>query len=435
MAGGKMARMFGFEITEREPRGQARCGVLTTAHGTVHTPAFMPVGTAGSVKGVWPAQLRDSGTEIILANTYHLCQRPGAELVQRLGGLHTFMGWDGPILTDSGGYQVFSLAELNEITDEGVTFRSHIDGQRLHLDPASAMRIQHQLGADVIMAFDECPPGDGDRATVARAVERTVRWARQCKEVHARHQEGARRDSRTSGSRTSGQDDSRTSGQEGARRDSRTRGGVTENGTGTGGQALFGIVQGGVFHDLRRTCAEQLIELDFPGYAVGGLSVGETRDQTADVLGELTPILPAARPRYLMGVGTPADILAAVRAGVDMFDCVLPTRNGRNAYAFTRTGSLRLRNERYRAQDAPLEADCPCPTCRRFGRGYIRHLFLAHEMLGPILVTVHNLWFFQRLMARMRDLIPTGDWATMLADFPVAAEGGIRNILAEGASE
>ncbi|NLX21700.1 MAG: tRNA guanosine(34) transglycosylase Tgt [Phycisphaerae bacterium] len=367
--------MLTFEIIESEPAGHARHGRLVTPHGEIRTPAFMPIGTRATVKGVWPDQVRDSGADILLANTYHLGQRPGAELVAELGGLHRFMGWDRPILTDSGGYQVFSLAELNRITDEGVTFRSHLDGQYIHLDPRSSMRIQNQLGADIIMAFDQCPPGQSDRAVAGQAVERTVRWAEQCRRHHQRSD-----------------------------------------------QALFGIVQGGVYHDLRRTCAERLIELDFPGYAVGGLSVGEPYAQMVAVLRELVPSLPANRPRYLMGVGKPCDILAAVRAGIDMFDCVLPTRNGRNACAFTATGTMKLRNERYRRQDEPLEGGCPCPACQKFSRAYIRHLFLAHEMLGPMLVSVHNLWFFQRFMQRLRDLIPQGDWATMLAEFPVAQE-------------
>ncbi|MGQ9649075.1 MAG: tRNA guanosine(34) transglycosylase Tgt [Phycisphaerae bacterium] len=373
--------MFELEIHHCEPGGQARVGTLHTPHGPVRTPAFMPIGTRGSVKGLWPNQVRESGADIILANTYHLALRPGAELIEQLGGLHRFMGWDGPILTDSGGYQVFSLAELNHITDDGVTFRSHIDGQWLHLDPISATRIQNQLGADIIMAFDECPAGNAGREAVARAVDRTMRWAAGCKQAHQR-------------------DD----------------------------QALFGIVQGGVFHDLRRLCADRLIDLEFDGYAIGGLSVGETHQNMVEVLNELAPHLPADKPRYLMGVGMPRDILAAVRAGMDMFDCVLPTRNGRNGYAFTATHPLRLRNEKYRAEDLPLEAECPCPTCRRFSRAYIRHLFLAGEMMGPILLSLHNLWFFQRFMTRLRDLIPNRDWGTLLAEFPVAAEGGDDNV-------
>ncbi|MHC4675717.1 MAG: tRNA guanosine(34) transglycosylase Tgt, partial [Planctomycetota bacterium] len=257
--------MFDFKINQCEPQGQGRCGTLETPHGEVRTPAFMPIGSKGSVKGIWPQQIRESGTDIILANTYHLQLRPGPEVIERLGGLHRFMGWDEPILTDSGGYQVFSLAELNEVTDQGVSFRSHLDGQWLHLDPASATRIQNQLGADIIMAFDECPPGDADRLTVERTVQRTVRWAGECKEAHQR-------------------DD----------------------------QALFGIVQGGIFNDLRQQCAERLMEMDFPGYAIGGLSVGEPHQQMLEVLDALADKLPQDRPRYLMGVGTPRDILEAV---------------------------------------------------------------------------------------------------------------------------
>ncbi|HSW44161.1 MAG TPA: tRNA guanosine(34) transglycosylase Tgt [Phycisphaerae bacterium] len=371
-----MAVMLGFEVIGRELGGKARRGLLTLAHGAVQTPAFMPVGTRATVKGLLPWQVRESGSEIILGNTYHLAQRPGAEVIAELGGLHRFMGWDGPILTDSGGYQVFSLAELNTISDAGVTFRSHIDGQYMHLDPVSAIRIQNQLGADIIMAFDQCPPGDADHAAAAKAVDRTVRWAEQCRAVHLRSD-----------------------------------------------QALFGIVQGGIYHDLRESCVRRLMEMDFPGYAVGGLSVGETHEQMVEVLDELVYQMPADRPRYLMGVGMPRDILAAVRAGIDMFDCVLPTRNGRNACAFTASGTLKLRNERYRRQEEPLEAGCPCPACRQFSRAYLRHLFVVREMLGPILVSLHNLWFFQRFMARLRDLIPTGDWATMLREYPIASSG------------
>ncbi len=393
-----------FRVHQREPNGAARTGVLTTPHGDVRTPAFMPVGTQATVKGVWPEQLRASGAEMILANTYHLHVRPGAELIAERGGLHRFMGWEGPILTDSGGYQVFSLAELNRITDDGVSFRSHVDGRWIHLDAATATAIQNQLGADVIMAFDECaslrprispsppPPlapsashadkadeesgggGEGEhRQVIKSAVTRTIRWAAACKAAHRRTD-----------------------------------------------QAMFGIVQGGLFLDLRQHCAERLIEIGFDGYAVGGLSVGETHAEMVNVLAHLLPTLPADRPRYLMGVGMPRDILAAVRRGVDLFDCVLPTRNGRNAYAFTAAGGMKLRNEQYRRRDAPLEAECPCPTCRRFSRAYIRHLFIAKEMLGPMLLTVHNLWFYQRFMGRLRDLIPAGDWATMLAEFPIA---------------
>jgi len=381
--------MFEFKVTHQQVGGgQARCGELSTPYGTIQTPVFMPVGTKGTVKGLLPEQVRDSGAEIILANTYHLCLRPGAELIEELGGLHRFIGWDGPILTDSGGYQVFSLAKLNKITDDGVTFRSHVDGQYVHLDPVSAIDIQNRLGADIIMAFDECPPGDADRSQVAQAVERTVRWARQCREVHRRAD-----------------------------------------------QALFGIVQGGVFHDLRQECAQKLIEMDFPGYAVGGLSVGEPHEKMVAVLNALVPSLPTDRPRYLMGVGQPRDLLAAVRAGIDMFDCVLPTRNGRNACAFTATSTLKLRNEQFRRQDGPLEPGCPCPVCQKFSRSYLRHLFMVKEMLGPILLSLHNLWFFQRFMARLRDLIPSGNWATMLAEFPIAGASRAQSVDKRGPDE
>jgi queuine tRNA-ribosyltransferase len=368
--------MLRFQIIARDPASHAREGTLTLPHGTVQTPAFMPVGTRAVVKGLLPEQVRQSGAEIVLGNTYHLVQRPGADVIAEFGGLHRFMGWEGPILTDSGGYQVFSLAALTSITDEGVTFRSHLDGQYLYLDPSSTIAIQERLGADIIMALDQCPPGDADYALASQAVERTVRWADQCRRAHQRAD-----------------------------------------------QALMAIVQGGVYHDLRASCAGRLVDMDFAGYAVGGLSVGETHEQMVEVLEHLVPALPAERPRYLMGVGMPRDILAAVRAGIDMFDCVLPTRNGRNACAFTARGTLKLRNEQFRCQQAPLEEGCPCPACRKFSRAYLRHLFVVREMLGPILVSMHNLWFFQRFMARLRDLIPGGDWATMLAEFPIAASG------------
>ena len=364
--------MASFVVEATDARSRARLGRLATPHGEVDTPVFMPVGTAGSVKGITPQQLADPGTRMVLANTYHLRLRPGAEVVARLGGLHRFMAWDGPMLTDSGGYQVFSLAELNEITDDGVVFRSHIDGAVVRLDPDIAKDIQHQLGADLIMAFDQCPPIPCPRDEVARAVERSVRWARRCREVHT------------------GQD-----------------------------QALFSIVQGGLHEDLRRSCAERLVEIGFDGYAVGGLSVGESHEEMMAMLEVIAPHLPADRPRYLMGVGTPRDIVEAVRAGMDMFDCVLPTRNGRNAWAFTAGGRLKLRNAEHTAGDRPLEDGCRCYTCRSFCRGYLRHLFLAGEMLGPVLTSIHNLHFYQRLMARIRDLIPQGKLETIRDEFPV----------------
>ncbi len=333
----------------------------------------MPVGTAGSVKGVTPPQLRMTGTQMILANTYHLQLRPTAEVVRDLGGLHRFMGWDGPILTDSGGYQVFSLAGINRIDDEGVEFRSHVDGAMLRLDASTAIDIQNKLGADVIMAFDECPPLPSRREALERAVNRTIRWAQLSKDAHRRED-----------------------------------------------QALFGIVQGGLDLDLRARCAAELTAIGFDGYAVGGLSVGETHEEMAGILPVVTGTLPQDRPRYLMGVGTPRDLLAAVTAGVDMFDCVLPTRNGRNSQAFTAAGLLRMRNERHRLDDRPLEDGCDCEACGRFSRGYVRHLFLSGEMLGPTLTSIHNLRFFQRFMSRIRELISEGNLSRIPVEFPIA---------------
>ena len=363
--------MFSFEINDTD--GAARTGRLTTPHGPVETPAFMPVGTAGSIKGVTPHQLRETGARLILANTYHLQLRPTADAVRQLGGLHAFMGWDGPILTDSGGYQVFSLAGISNITDEGVEFRSHVDGAPIRLDPRIATRVQNVLGADVIMVLDHCPPLPCNRKTLVAAVDRTIHWAVQCKDAHAR-------------------DD----------------------------QALFGIVQGGLDLALRRRCAEELIAIGFDGFAIGGLSVGETHEEMVAVLGPTAEMLPTDRPRYLMGVGMPRDILAAVQAGVDMFDCVLPTRNGRNSYAFTRSGPLKMRNQQYRLDSRPLDEDCDCETCRRFSRGYIRHLLNAGEMLGPTLTSIHNLRFYQRFMSRIRDLIPEGQLARIMQEYPIA---------------
>ena len=363
--------MFDFTVTAKA--GAARGGRLVTPHGVVDTPSFMPVGTAGTVKGVTPEQLRATGAQMILANTYHLQLRPSADVVQALGGLHRFTGWDGPMLTDSGGFQVFSLAEINEISDDGVVFRSHVDGALMRLDPVSATEVQSKLGADVIMAFDQCPPLPGDPETIRAAVERTIRWARVCRDVHRNPR-----------------------------------------------QDLFGIVQGGLDLALREHCAAELVKVGFDGYAIGGLSVGETHEEMVEVLGPTASFLPEERPRYLMGVGMPQDILAAVQAGVDLFDCVLPTRNGRNAYAFTASGPLKMRNERHKLDTEPLEADCDCATCERFSRGYIRHLFNAGEMLGPTLTSIHNLRFFQRFMARLRELVRAGRPADVVEEFPIA---------------
>jgi len=318
----------------------------------------MPVGTRASVKGLSPTQLAEAGTSVLLANTYHLNLRPGAETIAELGGLHRFMSWDRPILTDSGGFQVFSLATLNHVDDAGVSFRSHIDGAPVRLDPASAIRIQEHLGADIIMAFDQCPALPADPAELKTAVDRTVRWAGLCKQAQSRND-----------------------------------------------QALFGIVQGGLDLDLRQRCLDELVEIDFPGYALGGLSVGEGPDPMHDFLRSFADRLPENRPRYLMGVGRPLDIIRAVAAGVDMFDCVLPTRNGRNSFAFKDDGFIRLRNAKYRLDERPLDAACGCHCCKHFSRAYLRHLFLAGEMLGPILVSLHNIAYYHRWMIRITEAI------------------------------
>lgn len=334
---------------------------MHTAHGIVETPVFMAVGTQASVKGLTPAQLHEAGVQVVLGNTYHLALRPGAELIREQGGLHRFMGWDRPILTDSGGYQIFSLAANLKINDQAAVFRSHIDGTLLELSPESAVRIQEDLGSDIAMCLDECPPGSADPAKMRQAVERTLQWAQRCRDAHRRPD-----------------------------------------------QSLFAIVQGGTDVELRGHCATRLRALDFPGYALGGFSVGETNEQMLTALAPTTAQLPADRPRYLMGVGRPVDILEAVARGVDMFDCVLPTRNGRNAFAFTADGSLRLRNACHKRDPAPIESSCPCPVCRQFSRAYLHHLFLSEEMLGPTLLSLHNLSYYNRLLGEIRQAIAEG---------------------------
>ncbi|NOX58100.1 MAG: tRNA guanosine(34) transglycosylase Tgt [Planctomycetes bacterium] len=373
-----------YEVIEVDPSSHARTGKLVTPHGTVRTPAFMPVGTCGSIKGVTPDQLRTTDTDIMLCNTYHLALRPSADVVAEFGGLHKFIGWDGPILTDSGGFQVFSLAELNRIDDDGVEFKSHIDGAILTLSPERSIEIQNKLGADIIMAFDQCPPLPSTPEFVSDAVERTIRWAARSKSAHQRPYE-------------------KRSNQEGT------------------GQKLFGIIQGGLDTDLRLRCLNALADIDFDGYAIGGLSVGESHEEMVECLNAVAHHMPIDRPRYLMGVGMPRDIVAAVRSGVDMFDCVLPTRNGRNAYAFTPDGFLKMRNASHKLDNAPLDSTCDCTTCATFTRGYLRHLFQAGEMLGPTLTSIHNIRFFQRLMSRIRQLIPQGKLERIHEEFPVTA--------------
>ncbi len=338
--------------------------MLVTPHGPVETPVFMPVGTAATVKGLLPTQLAEAGAQVLLGNAYHLSQRPGSGVIAEMGGLHRFMGWEGPLLTDSGGYQVFSLAGLRRVDDDGVRFQSHVDGSEVVLTPESCIRIEEELGADIIMQLDECVcyPVEKDRA--AEAMERSLRWAALCRRAHTRTD-----------------------------------------------QALFGIVQGSVYPDLREESARGLTEIDFPGYAIGGLSVGEGPEHMRSALACTTPHLPEDRPRYLMGVGTPADLLDSIALGVDMFDCVLPTRNGRNGTAFTSCGKVRIRNQRHTRDPAPLDAACPCYTCRTFSRSYLRHLFNTNEMLGPILLSLHNICYFLRLVAGARRAICEGGFA------------------------
>lgn len=357
-----------FEIIKTQ--GRARAGILHTPHGPIPTPVFAPVGTQATIKAIPPRDLHEMNASLILANTYHLHLRPGDELVREMGGLHQFMAWPGPILTDSGGFQVFSLAEINKIDDQGVTFRSHLDGSKHRLTPESSMQIQENLGADIIMCFDQCPKPT-DRGEVERAVERTTAWARRCREAHP--------------------DDSR--------------------------QALFGIVQGGVFEDLRAKSAAALAELDFPGYAVGGLAVGETKAEMYTTLNYTTPMLPTDKPRYLMGVGEPDDLAQGVTMGVDIFDCVIPTRLARHGAAMTRTGRINMRNLVHATDKHPVEKDCGCYCCQNFTRAYIRHLLKADEILGAYLLSVHNIYFLIKHMEMMRNAILEGDLETYTSSF------------------
>ncbi len=349
-----------FDISHKD--GAARRGRLHTAHGAIDTPAFMPVGTAATVKGMTTEAVAGTGAQILLGNTYHLMLRPTAERIARLGGLHKFMHWDKPILTDSGGFQVMSLTSLRTMNEEGVTFRSHIDGSKHLLSPERSMEIQHLLGSTITMAFDECTPYPATPEVAATSMRLSMRWARRCKEAFVPRP----------------------------------------------GYGLFGIVQGSVYEDLRDESAQALRALDFEGYAIGGLAVGEGQEAMFSTLDFTTPMLPPGKPRYLMGVGKPDDIIGAVLRGVDMFDCVIPTRCGRNARAFTHDGEVNLRNAAHADDPRPLDADCPCPTCRNYSRAYLHHLGKADEMLGPILLTWHNLAFYQQLMQGLRDAIEQG---------------------------
>lgn len=347
-----------FQLLHQDATSRARIGRLTTPHGEIQTPIFMPVGTHASVKAMRPEDLKDAGAQIILANTYHLYLRPGHRLVEQMGGLHRFMAWDRPILTDSGGFQVYSLTELRRITEEGVTFRSHIDGSMHLLTPELSIRIQEALGADIIMCFDECPPAEADREYVERSLAMTSRWAQRCKDAHTRKD-----------------------------------------------QLLFGIVQGGRFSDLRSRSLSELQETGFDGYALGGLSVGEEKPVMHEVMDVCSGLLPSDHPRYIMGIGTPEDLVEAVWRGYDMFDCVMPTRNARNGMLFTSQGRLNIKRKQYEDDQGPIDPTCDCYVCRKYSRAYLRHLFRTGEILASMLNTHHNIAWYLNLMARMREAI------------------------------
>jgi queuine tRNA-ribosyltransferase len=372
---------FGFRVTHRD--GRARAGVLSTAHGEVETPAFMPVGTQGAVKGVTHRDLESLGAQILLSNTYHLYLRPGDDVIARRGGLHRFIGWNKPILTDSGGYQVFSLAERRTITEEGARFRSHLDGSEHLLTPEKATDIQSQLGSDIAMVFDECLALPAEQAAARASMERTLRWACRARDRFL------------------------------ALRDGLVPGVISTN----PGQAQFGIVQGGVDKNLREESARQTVGVGFEAYAIGGLSVGESPDMMYDIVAHTTPFLPDDRPRYLMGVGTPEDIVEAVARGVDMFDCVLPTRNARNGQLFTSRGRINISNAQYAEDEGPVDPDCECYTCRTFSRAYLRHLSRANEINAATLNTLHNLHFYLDTLRRIRESLRFGRFETFRHDF------------------
>ena len=372
---------YEFEVFARD--GAARTGAISTAHGVIQTPAFMPVGTAATVKAMTPEAVAETGADIVLANTYHLMLRPGAERVARLGGLHDFMHWQRPILTDSGGFQVYSLSDLRKLDEAGVTFKSHIDGSEMRLSPERSIEVQHLLDADITMAFDECTPYPATEETAAASMQLSMRWAERCRAAFVERP----------------------------------------------GYALFGIVQGGMYPGLRAESAARLLELGFDGYAIGGLAVGEGQELTFQVLEAAVPHLPADRPRYLMGVGRPGDIVGAVLRGVDMFDCVMPTRSGRTGQLFTPHATLNIRNARHADDPRPVDADCRCPLCRHYSRGYLHHLFRAKEILGSMLATWHNLTHYQDLMANLRQAITKGRLESFAAAHgELAARGDIEPI-------
>ncbi len=384
-----------FAVVSADRHSKARHGRLTTAHGVIDTPAFMPVGTQGSIKGVSPRELRELKAQIILGNTYHLFVRPGLTAIRHFGGLHHFMSWDGPILTDSGGYQIFSLAKLRKITEEGVEFQNHIDGARAFISPEIAMEIQAALGSDIAMVLDECVPYPCEYDYAAKSVEMTTRWAKRCR---LRKEENAERP--TSNIQPPGKEAEISNRQSEISR-----------------QLLFGIVQGATFPDLRSESAQAIVELDFDGYAIGGVSVGEPEEEMMRAVESAEPFLPADKPRYAMGLGTPPQLLKMIARGMDMFDCVLPTRLARNGTAFTATGTLNLKNAEFALDKRPIEENCACEACRGFSRGYIRHLVKAEEILGLRLITLHNLHFYLNLMRRARSEIEDGTFDHFLKAF------------------
>jgi queuine tRNA-ribosyltransferase len=385
-----------FELLTTDRHSKARRGRLTTAHGVIETPAFMPIGTQGSVKGVSPRELREMNAQIILGNTYHLFVRPGLDAIKHFGGLHKFMNWDGPILTDSGGYQIFSLAKLRKITEKGVEFQNHIDGAPAFISPEVAMEIQAALGGDIAMALDECVPYPCEYDYAAQSAEMTTRWAKRCREWGEENVER----STPNAQRPTNAVVSAVSAEFGAD--------ALRKAHPTAPQLLFGIVQGATFEGLRKQSAQAIVELDFDGYAIGGVSVGEPEEEMMRAVESAEPFLPRGKPRYAMGLGTPPQMLEMIARGMDMFDCVLPTRLARNGTAFTAAGTLNLKNAQFALDKSPIEENCTCQACREFSRGYIRHLIKAEEILGLRLITLHNLHFYLNLMKRARTEIESG---------------------------
>ncbi len=363
-----MVNILEFKISATDAK--ARRGKLNLLSGVVETPAFMPVGTYGSVKGLTPDQVKQTGADVVLGNTFHLMLRPGTDVVEQQGGLHKFINWNGPILTDSGGFQVFSLGEMRKISEEGVTFRSPVDGSEIFLGPEDAIKIQHRLGSDVVMVFDECTPFPASEQEAKKSMELSMRWAERCRSAHGNNE-----------------------------------------------AALFGIVQGGMFKELRDESLQRLMDIGFDGYALGGLSVGEPKEQMRNIVEYCGERMPAEKPRYLMGVGTPEDIVYAVSQGIDMFDCVMPTRNARNGHIFTSRGLLRLRNKRFRNDSRPLDVNCDCYTCKNFSRAYLHHLDKCKEMLGAQLNTIHNLSYYQSVMSGLRGAIEKGRLSSFVDEF------------------